>query len=44
MCTLNSVTGSGYVKYQESPLACKLYGKKKFLISSGPDFKDSEFL
>ncbi len=30
--TLNSVTGSGHVKYQENPLACKLHGNSAWKI------------
>ena len=29
--TLNSVTGSGHVKYHKNPLACKLHGKSACL-------------
>ncbi len=31
-CTLNSVTGSGHVKYQENPLACKFSAVQSALI------------
>ncbi len=33
-CTLNSVIGSGHVKYQENPLACKLHGNPAWKIIS----------
>ena len=32
--TLNSVTGSGHVKYQESPLVCKLHGNSAWKFIS----------
>ncbi len=32
--TLNSVAGSGHVKYQENPLACKLHGNSAWKIIS----------
>ena len=32
--TLNFVTGSGHVNYQENPLACKLHGNSSWKIIS----------
>ena len=34
LCTLNSVTESGHIKYQENPLPCKLHGNSTWKIIS----------